>query len=318
MRRLLHTPHYPGGNVNESGGYSVSRVILIVLAIVAVIGSITLLMSCGTVKQDEVGFKVGGGYLDPSRGKVKGDMLPPGRHILGTFDTLWTYPAYRTLRFEDFSVPVTTKDGKRIVLDGQVNFRFVGEKDPDMAKAFALGLGARKYGGQRPGDSGGEGWNNMLDQLMLPEIVASLKEQIGADYCADFEPACRSIDPRQNVPDTDSERVYREVAALLDKRLTEKLGAPYFREVFLRIKRIELQPEVQRAIDRVTAEQAKTKAAQQSEQTASAEAAAIRIKGRAIRANPKLVGVEIVKNCPASCTVIVDGSGKGVAAAVGK
>lgn len=295
---------------------SIAGGIAVVVGVVLVIGAVLLLSSCGTVKQDEVGFQVGGGPLDPAKGKVKGDMLPPGRHILGIVDGLWVFPAYRTLRFEDFSVPVTTKDGKRIVLDGQVNFRFVGEKDPALARQFATGVGARKYKGNRPGQND-KGWSAMLDQLMLPEVVASLKEQIGSDYCADFEPACRAIDPRDNVPDTNSEAVYRKVAVLLDRRLREKLGAAYFQQVFLRIKRIELQPEVQRAIDRVTAEQAKTKAAEQSERTATAEAQAIRIKGKAIRANPKLVGVEIVKNCPASCNVIVDGSGKGAAVAVG-
>lgn len=293
-------------------------------AVAAVAGCVLLFLAacayisaCNTVRQDEVGFQVGGGPLDANRGKVKSELLEPGRHITGTLDSVWTFPAYRTLRFQDFEVPVTTKDGKRVVLTGQVNFRFVGEKDPALARDFAEGLGARKYDGKRPGDSGGAGWTAMLDKLMDPEIVASLKEQIGAVNCADFEPACLAIDPRTDVPATNSERVYQATARKLDQRLTAKLGSPYFQNLFLRIKRIELQPEVQKAIDRVTAEQAKTKAAQQSQQTAAAEAQAIRTKGRALRANPKLVGVEIVKNCPSSCTVIVDGSGKGAAVAVG-
>lgn len=284
--------------------------VLAALGAVATLGVIVLFTSCGTVPQSEVGFQVGGGPFDGSRLKVKSDMLQPGRHVLGPLDTVWTFPANRTLRFQDFELEVTTVDGKKAALQGQVAFRFVGEKDPDLARNFAEGLGSRKYGGERPGESD-EGWTNLLDQLFLPEIRATLKEQIGRVYCADFEPACRAIDPRENVPEADPERVYEAVSELLQQRVDRKLGAPYLQELRVRVNRIALPAEVQTNIDRVTAEQAKTKSAEQAAITAEAEAEAITIKARALEANPELVAIEVAKACEGGerCTIVVDGTG---------
>lgn len=296
----------------------VAQMLLLVGACVAIIGLATLAISCGTVPQSEVGFAVGGGPFDPDRKKVKGDLLDPGRHITGTWDSIWTYPSNRTLRFHDVDVDVTTIDGKKVKLTTQVGFRFVGERDPALAKEFAEGLGARKYGGKRPGDGGGEGWSNFLVQLVEPEIIATSKEAFGRVYCADFEPSCRAIDPRADVPAADPEKVYDEVSGSLQERIDRKLGASFLRDVRLRVKRITLPAEVQTNIDKVTAEQARTKAAEQSVLTATAEAAAIRTKARALRENRDLIALEVAKECNGGerCTVIVDASGGGVDASV--
>ncbi len=294
-----------------AGRTPASRV-AIAVGIAVVVGLLALLTSCGTVPQSEVGFQVGGGPLDPGRHKVKSDLLKPGRHILGPLDKVWTFPAQRTLRFQDFEVTVTTLDGKKAELEGQVGFRFVGEGDPPLARRFAEGIGSRKYGGERAGESD-KGWTNMLNQLFTPEIRATLKEQFGRVYCADFEPACRAIDPRAEIPEADPERVYGNVSTLLQQRTDRKLGAAYLQKISVRVNRITLPAEVQTNIDRVTAEQAKTKSAEQSELTAKAEAKAIRAKAAALSANPALVAIEVAKACEGGdrCTVIVDGSGRG-------
>jgi regulator of protease activity HflC (stomatin/prohibitin superfamily) len=301
-----------------TGRVAVGRTIAAIAGVAIVIGLLALAVSCGTVPQSEVGFVVGGGPFDPDRKKVKSDLLEPGRHITGTWDGVWTFPSNRTLRFHDVSVAVTTIDGKKVQLTTQVGFRFVGERDPALAREFAEGLGARKYGGKRPGDGGGEGWRNFLVQLVEPEIVAAAKEAFGRVYCADFEPSCRAIDPRRDVPAAEPEQVYSTVSGTLQERIDRKLGASFLRDVTLRVKRISLPDEVQVNIDRVTAEQARTKAAEQSVQTARAEADAIRTKARALRENRDLIALEVAKECRggSQCTIVVDAAGGGVDASV--
>lgn len=301
------------------------RIIGITVACVVVLGLIALMSSCGTVSQSDVGFQVGGGLTDPAKNKVKSDLLGPGRHILGIADGVWTFPANRTLRFLDFKQRVTTLDGKGVVLGGQVAFRFVGEKDPKLSREFAEGIGARKYrycddngcATERAG-AGEKGWTGMLDQLAMPEVRATLKDAFGRVYCADFEPACRAIDPRAAVPQSQPENVYGKASAALQQRIDAKLGASYLRNVRIRVQDIDLPQEVQANIDAVTAEQAKTKAAQQSEQTAAAEARAINVKGKALKANPQSIAIEVAKECRGGdhCTIIVDGSGRGVTPSV--
>jgi regulator of protease activity HflC (stomatin/prohibitin superfamily) len=292
---------------------------LMILAIIVILGGgIAFWSACATVPQSEVGFAVGGGPVDPARKKVKGDLLQPGRHITGTWDTTWTYPAYKTLRFQNFDTSITTLDGKKVRVEGQVGFRFVGEQDARKAREFATGLGARKYKGHYPGDGGGEGWTAFLDQLVDPEITAVFKDQFGRVFCADFEPACRSIDPRKDVPQSNPERVYSVLSKALQTRVDAKLGDSYLRDVSVRVKRISLPTEVQTNIDRVTSEQARTQAAKQAVQTAAQDAEAIRIRGKALKANKGLIGLEIAKECKGGdqCTLIVDGTGTGVAPAV--
>jgi regulator of protease activity HflC (stomatin/prohibitin superfamily) len=295
-----------------------SGLISVVLLVLLLVGGVGLWSACATVPQSEVGFAVGGGPLDPARKKVKGDLLQPGRHITGTFDTVWTYPAYRTLRFQDFDVSITTLDGKKVQVEGQIGLRFVGEQDGRKARAFATGLGARKYGGVIPGDGGGEGWTNFLDQLVAPEITATFKDLFGRVYCADFEPSCRSIDPRKDVPESNPEKVYAVLSKALQQRVDQKLGDSYLRNIAVRVNRISLPREVQTNIDRVTTEQARTQAAKQSVKTAEQEAQAIRVKGRALRANKGLIGLEIAKECQGGdkCTLVVDGTGEGVSPTV--
>lgn len=293
--------------------------------VVLFVGVIFLISSCGTVSQSDVGFQVGGGQLDPAKNKVKSDLLRPGRHILGIADSVWTFPSNHTLRFLDFKQRVTTIDGKGVVVSGQVAFRFVGEKDPQSAREFAEGIGARKYRycdsdgctSERAGE-GDKGWTGMLNQLAMPEVRATLKDSFGRVYCADFEPACRAIDPRKDVPVSSPESVYGNASKALQQRFDAKLGAPYLQDVRVRVQDIDLPSEVQSNIDAVTAEQAKTKAAQQSEQTAKAEAAAINTKGKALKANPQSIAIEVAKECHGGdrCTIIIDGSGRGVSPSV--
>lgn len=297
-----------------------SKVGLIVTLVLFVLlgGGIAFWSACSTVPQGEVGFVKGGGPLDGSRKKVKGDLVDPGLHITGTWDGMDTYPAYKTLRFQDFDVSITTVDGKKVKVKGQIGFRFVGEKDPSLARDFATGLGARKYDGHTPGDGGGEGWTAFLDQLVNPEITAVFKDQFGRVYCADFEPSCRSIDPRKDVPLANPERVYAGISTALQRRVDAKLGGTYLRDIRVQIKAIDLPGEVQENIDKVTTEQARTQAAKQGVQTAKADADQIRIRGDALKANKGLIGLEIAKECKGGdqCTLIVDGTGDGVAPAV--
>lgn len=297
-------------------------VTLIILGIVAFFGAIALLTALHTVPQGEVGFVRGGKApivgFDPSNKRIKGGLQEPGLRVTGAWDGMETYPAYATLRFQDFNVSITTLDGKKVRIAGQVGFRFIGEKNPELALEFAKGLGSRKYDGDRPGDGGGEGWTAFLDQLVNPEINAAFKDQFGRRYCADFEPSCRSIDPRTDVPKAEPEKVYSAIAPVVQQQVTQKLGGGYLTDFRVRVKRISLPREVQDNIDRVTAEQARTQAAKQSVKTATEEAEAIRVKGRALRQNRDLIGLEIAKECKGGdkCTLVVDGSGKGVATSV--
>lgn len=301
---------------------------------VACIGLVALWSSCGTVPQDSVGFQVGGGFADSQKYKVKSDLLEPGRHVLGTWDTVWTFPAYRTIRFQDFQVPVTTLDGKAATIVGQMNFRFVGEKDPAMAREFAEGIGSRKYrncdpqGNCEDAERVGEGNNGLtgfLNQLVTPEINSTLKAGFGREFCADFEPSCRVIDPRDNVPPADPEKVYTEMSQTLQDAVDKKLMGKgfdyegedgYLRDISIRVSDVILPEDVQSNINEVTAEQARTKKAEQSQATATAEAAAINIKGKAIRDNQDVLPLEIAKVCGQRCTIIVDASGNGVSTSV--
>lgn len=302
----VRNPDYTPTNASKFGVPAT-----IALCVLAIIGLIAFASACGTVAQDEVGFNRGGGYLDGERFKVKGDLLEPGRHITGTFDTMWTFPSNKTVRFQDFKTTVTTLDGKKVVLAGQMGFRFVGEKDPRLAKEFAVGVGGRKYGGKRPGESD-EGWENFLDTMVTREINATLKDGIGKVYCADFEPACRSIDPRKDVPASNPEGVYESLNGVLSRRITAKLGGDYLQSIRLGVASVELPGEVQSNIDAVTSEQAKTKSAEQSVKTADAEAQAIVKKSAALKKSPQAVAVEVAKNCKGSCSIILDTTGKGV------
>ena len=307
-----------GRNVPLSGRQKTALLGIPAIPLILLTAIVLFASACSTVPQGEVGFQKGGGPFDSSRKKVKGDLVDPGLHITGTWDGMDTYPAYKTLRFQDFDVSITTVDGKKVQVKGQIGFRFVGEKDPALARDFATGLGARKYGGKFPGDGGGNGWTNFLDQLVNPEITAVFKDQFGRVYCADFEPSCRSIDPRSNVPVANPERVYASVSGALQKRVDAKLGGTYLRDMRVQIKAINLPTEVQANIDKVTTEQARTQAAKQGVQTAKADADQIRIRGEALKANKGLIGLEIAKECKGGdqCTLIVDGTGDGVAPAV--
>lgn len=259
----------------------------------------------------------GGTPLDPNRGKVKSGLKGPGGTVIGGLaDRWWKFPAYKSPRFWDFDQVVTTRDGKKVQLVGQVRLRVVSEKDPKMMLDFVEDIAACKYDGKRPGESE-EGWENMLVRQFDPLVRAVLRECFGTYHCADFEPACRAIDPRTDVPDPHPEEVYAEVAKVLQERIVQRWGKPYFQDIQVQMREINLPKEVQTNIDRVTAEQARTKSAEQAARTARAEARAIRIKSRALRANPALVQLEIAKACEGGdrCTIVVDGSGR-VGAAV--
>lgn len=302
-----------GYNSTLRTGRIVGVVLLVFLVFCALIAGCT---ASKAVKQSDIAFGVGGGTpLEASKYKVKTDLLEPGRHFIGVFDGLWTFPSNKTVRFQDFKVDnVTTKDGKKLTIYGQMGMRFVGEADPALAKEFAQGVGARKYGGQRPGEND-KGWDNFLNQLVTPEIYATFKAGTGLVYCADFEPACRAIDPRDNIPDADPEAVWDALSASLQARVDKKLGGNYLQNISIRVNTIELPPEVQKNIDQVTAEQAKTKAAQQSEETATAQAAAIRTLGEALKENKAAVPLEVAKVCQGQdrCSIILDGTGEATA-----
>lgn len=313
-RRTARNPDYVAPLAGKASRVGFAAALLFIIAV------ITLMTSCGTVAQDEVGFAVGGGVIDPDKNKVTSDLIEPGRHIIGIADGMWTFPANRTVRFQDFKLAVTTVDGKTATLEGQMDFRFVGEKDPKLAREFAEGIGSRKYAGKKIGDSD-EGLGNFLDQLVTPEINASLKDGFGRVYCADFEPSCRSIDPRENVPVTAPEDVYDSISTSLQERVDTKLGGNYLQNIRIRVAKISLPGEVQSNIDQVTAEQAKTKKAEQSEQTATAEAKAIRTKGKALKENRDLIALEVAKECKGGgCTIIVDAANgsTGVSVPAGK
>jgi hypothetical protein len=294
-----------------------------ITALIVVIAALWVYtVSTDTVPQDSVGVVVGGGPFDPAKKKVKGDSIEqPGRITHGTYDKVWTFPNSQTIRFQDYTTSVTTKDGKTVVLTGQLGFRFGAKQDkngrwiedPAAVMSFAKGIGARQYGQdrRRPGENI-EGFKDFLDVMAVPEIKAAVKQSIGNVYCADFEPACRVIDPRSDVPDTNPDKVYGPLAKVIEQRVATKLGGSYLTDFRFTVKQIQLTADVDQNIQRLASEQAKTKAAEQAEKTAKAEAAAIREKGAALRSNKELVGVEIVKECNGNCTVIVDGSGKGV------
>lgn len=283
--------------------------LIIAAAIVALVGTCS---AAQKVPQGEIGYGVGGGtFLDADRNKVNTGLLEPGTHITGTLDGLWTFPSNKTVRFLDYEAPVTTRDGKKMLLTGQVGFRFVGESDQALTLEFVKGIGSRKYDGNKPGENA-EGWEAFLDQLVLPEVNAALREQFGRVYCADFEPSCRVIDPRDDVPLSEPDSVYTQVADSMEAKVEEKLGGHYLQSFVVRVKAIDLQEGVQRNIDAVAEQEAATQAAQQSVKTAEAEAEAIRIKGEALRANRDLVSLEIAKECAkiTSCSLIVDPTGE--------
>jgi regulator of protease activity HflC (stomatin/prohibitin superfamily) len=280
----------------------------VIAGIVAVFAVICLISSLNHVNQSDVGFSVSKGFLDPNKGKVSGKLLDPGMHVTGIVDDVWTFPAYRTPRYQDFKVSGSTRDGKQVTIDAQYGFRFIGEKNPALAKEFVLGPGSRKYGGDRPGESD-EAWQKFLDKMIDPDARGVARDVIGRVYCADFVPSCRAIDPRRDVPDTDPERVYDDIAEALYFKVKKDLGNPYLVDFRIKVNDINLPGEVQHNIDLVTAEQAKTKAAQQSQQTAIADAAAIRTKAAALKQNKELVAVEVAKACGDKCSLILDGTG---------
>lgn len=292
---------------------------MIAIGVLLFFGTMAFFTSWKGVSQDEIAVQVGGGPLDSDRNKVKSDDLsgPGGRHVFGTMDKVWRFPSHNSLRFQDFAVPVTTVDGKRVSVEGQIQFRFVGESDEKLTLAFARGLGARKYKGERVGESD-KGWENFLEQMLVPEANAALKDEFGRVFCADFEPACRAIDPREDVPPAEPEDVYTTISSILQERVTDKLGGRYLTDMRLRVNRVTVPRAVQQNIDSVTEEQAKTKSAEQSIETSRALARSIKIKARALSANPELVALEVAKECKGGekCTVIVDASGGSVATAV--
>lgn len=304
--------------MRNSDGYITGKgwTIIGLLTCLAIWLVILLFSALATVSQDEVGFAVGGGPLDANKNKVQGDLREPGRTLLGTFDDMWVFPNNKSLRFTDFEQTITTKDGKRVVVKGQVGFRFVGEKDPELSKKFAMGIGARKYKGERPGESD-EGWSNMLEVLVDPEIRSAFKDEFGKVYCADFEPACRAIDPREDVPESDPESVYKKVSESVQRFVDEKLGEPYFQEMRVRVKDVDLERQVESNIAAFNAEQASTKRAEQAEKTAAAEARIIRTKGKALRANPANLAIEVARECKGGCNIILDTTGGKTPVAVG-
>lgn len=308
-----------------------SAALAALVLIVALFGMYVYSISNESIQQDAVGVVVGGGPLDGQKNKIKGEIHEPGRIIHGTFDRVRQFPSNRAIRFQNFDVKVTTKDGKNVQLIGQLGFRFVGETNPALTLDFARGVGARQYSvttssgdvtRERPGEDGpsGPAWTAFLDTMATPEIYAAVKVRIGTEYCANFEPSCRVIDPRDSLPETDPDAVYSTLAQDIDKRMAIKLGSVakpkrYLTDFRFTVNQVVLDEQVQQNIAALAAEQAATKSAQQAEKTATARAAAIRTIGNALRKNPSQVGVEIVKACGSKCTVIVDGTGKGATVA---
>ena len=300
---------------------------LTITVLLLVVGAFLYSISTNSVQQDAVGVVVGRGPLDGSKNRIKGTVHGPGRLIHGTFDTLRQFPSNKAIRFQNFDVKVTTEDGKNVRLVGQLGFRFVGETNPELTLDFARGVGARQYSSAgsssaRPGEDGpsGGGWTAFLDTMATPEIYAAVKVRIGTEFCANFEPSCRVIDPRENVPETDPDKVYATLAKDIDDRMAVKLGSVkepkrYLTDFRFTVNQVILDRQVQQNIAQLAAEQAATKSAQQAEKTATARAGAIRTIGNALRKNPSQVGVEIVKACDGKCTVIVDGTGKGATVA---
>lgn len=314
--------------VNKAGVRSAGLMLLLVVLLAA---AYLYTISNDSIQQDAVGVVVGGGPLDGSKNKIKGGLHGPGRIIHGTFDTVRQFPSNKAIRFQNFDVKVTTKDGKNVRLIGQLGFRFVGETDRNLTLEFARGVGARQYAvtdssgdvtRERPGEDGpsGPAWTAFLDTMMTPEIYSAVKVRVGTEYCANFEPSCRVIDPREDIPETDPDGVYSTLAKDIDDRMAIKLGTQasprrYLHDFRLTVNQVILDDRVQQNIAALAAEQAATKSAQQAEKTATARAAAIRTIGNALRQNPSQVGVEIVKACEGKCTVIVDGTGKGATVA---
>jgi regulator of protease activity HflC (stomatin/prohibitin superfamily) len=206
-------------------------------------------------------------------------------------------------------VRVPTNDGVNVGIEGTIYFTLTGRHA--LLERLDNQFGTRKFRVLGSGETkhpweGDEGWSAFLDAIVRPVIDNDLRQEIGNFRCAELVSSCALVSnqaaglstaggQRANVNiQSIQERINESLAADLQRTL----GANYFENIRFNLVRIELPPQVQRAVDDAQAEFANVSRDRAGVQRARLQNRANRELAKTYRSNPILALAEVFKSLP--------------------
>ena len=279
-----------------------------------------------------VGIVRNGGPLD-DRGIRQ--ILMPGQRV--TWIGLYSqapreYPASRIVHFYTITsdarrgdrrevdvVHVPTKDGVQVGLEATVFFHFVGEHDLKLLRRFDQTFGNRRFplAGTdkmlRPWD-GEAGFGALLDSAFRPVLDNDIRAAIGRFACADLVASCALVrhasgpGPTKSNANRNINKVETRLGKLLNSGLALTFGGNYFRDIHVRIARVNLPVAVQAEVDDVQRQFVAVNGARASVLSARYQAQRNDLLAEAYNASPALARIEQIKAAPKGSTIVLTGN----------
>jgi regulator of protease activity HflC (stomatin/prohibitin superfamily) len=307
------------------------RVGTLILALIA-IGLIVLVSGARVARQNigYVGVVRNGGPLDT---RTIRQVLKPGQGLtwIGLFSQApHEYPAANVNRTYTVTsdprrgnragvdvLTVPTRDGVQVGIEATVFLRFVGESNLKALVRFDVSYGTRRFaaaGGRHlypwNGDDGFYAW---LDALFRPVLDYDIRKEIGRFKCAALVASCSLVTQGTAagaVPVVNADGIATRIGRSLTLDFERTIGQPYLKDLRVRIARVKLPSNVQRAIDTVQAKYAAVNGAVAEYRQAQYQAKRNRLLGATYNKSPALAEIDALKAIPNGSTVIVNTGGK--------
>jgi regulator of protease activity HflC (stomatin/prohibitin superfamily) len=214
-------------------------------------------------------------------------------------------------------VRVPTNDGVNVGLEGTIYFTLTGSHE--LLERLDNQFGTRKFRILGTGETkhpweGDDGWAAFLDAIVRPVIDNDLRQEVGNFRCAELVSSCAlvsnqnpglrsGVGQRANVNiQSIQERINESLAADLQRTL----GVNYFENIRFSLVRVELPPQVQRAVDDAQAEFANVSRDRAGVQRARLRNRANRELAKTFRANPLLALAEVFKSMPQGAQPVIN------------
>jgi regulator of protease activity HflC (stomatin/prohibitin superfamily) len=213
-------------------------------------------------------------------------------------------------------VRVPTRDGVNVGLEGTIYFTLTGNHD--LLERLDNQFGTRRFRVLGTGESkhpweGDEGWAAFLDAIVRPVIDNDLRQEVGNFRCAELVSSCALVSnqaaglgrggEQANVNiQSIQERINQSLAADLQRTL----GVNYFENIRFSLVRVELPPQVQRAVDDAQAEFANVSRDRAGVRRARLRNRANRELSKTFRANPLLALAEVFKSMPEGSQPVIN------------